>query len=227
MVTVPKPNIHYVPATALAGAKIEDLVATPPNDAVPPLPGNALSLRLRELTVLDNFDGIFEGIFGGSNELKLVSLVNDGTGDDPFKFEVGTFPGIKPKAPLPLGDKGLVLYYAEPEDFPKYLDWRLLVVEDDSDVRNAGAMIKKVQGSTAYKDILTAAVGLANPTIAAVAEISNKVIGLIADLMEQNSDDVITLFAATYTRAFDRLGVGPHTFHHDGRTRGRYEILAQ
>ncbi|MFH0911052.1 MAG: hypothetical protein V1918_06075, partial [Planctomycetota bacterium] len=40
------------------------------------------------------FDGILEDLFGGSNEIKLVSMVFDGAAKDPFKFEVGSFPGI-------------------------------------------------------------------------------------------------------------------------------------
>ena len=84
-----------------------------------------------------------------------------------------------------------------------------------------------MQKSAAYKDILSKAAALVNPTVGAVIEVTNLVIGLVASLMEQNSDDVVSLFAATYTRAFDGLGVGTHTFHQAGRSRAKYEILAQ
>ena len=114
-----KPSVHYVPSASLAAQPPDKIPTAPAKDFVPPVQGNAIALRLRELIVLDNFDGIFELVFGGSNEIKLVSLVNDGTGAEPFKFEVGAFPGVKPRQPLPLGDKGLLLYYAEPQEHPK------------------------------------------------------------------------------------------------------------
>lgn len=213
---------HYIPSIHRLGLKVDEISLDPPKKVLPK-PDRAIALRLRELRILDDFDGIF----GGSNEIKFVSVVNDGSAADPFKFEVGSFPGINPKQPLPLGDKGLLLYYAEPTDYPNYLDWRLLVVEDDSDVRNAGLVIKDMQKSEAYKGSLaTAAKIAASPTVGAVIEVTNLVVGLIAGLMEQNDDDVISLFAATYTRAFDNLGVGSHTFHQDERCRAKYEILA-
>jgi hypothetical protein len=46
-------------------------------------------------------------------------------------------------------------------------------------------------------------------------------------MMEQNKDDIVAYFAATYTRAFDDLGIGKHTFHQADRARVQYEILAK
>lgn len=216
-----KPASHNIPCKYRFTDSLTDLAVSPPKLDLG-RPDRAVALRLRELTILDSFDGIF----GGSNEIKLVSVVNDGTGAEPFKFEVGAFPGINPKQPLPLGDKGLLLYYAEPSEYPKYLDWRLLVVEDDSDVRNAGLIIKEMQKSDAFKGAVASVAKMANPTVGAVIEVTNFVIGLVAGLMEQNQDDVVSLFAATYTRAFDNLGIGTHTFHQEERCRAKYEILA-
>ena len=45
--------------------------------------------------------------------------------------------------------------------------------------------------------------------------------------MEHNKDDLISYFAATYTLAFDNLGIGKHSLYQRGRVRGQYEILAQ
>lgn len=218
---------HNIPCLTQLGLDSEKLSILPSKkaSAAAAAAGRPLALRLRELIVLDNFDGIFEGIFGGGNEIRLVSLVNDGTSKEPFKFEVGTFNGIKPKAPLPLGDKGLLLYYAEPENLPPFIDWRLLIVEDDSDVRDLGLMLKDLQKTQGYQDALGAVLNLVNPTVAAVVGLTNTVIGLVAHLMEQNRDDIISLFAATYTREFDNMGVGTHTFYHEGHSRATYEIL--
>lgn len=186
--------------------------------------GNAIDLRIREVVILDNFDGILEQIFGGSNEIKLVSLVFDGSSKEPLKFEVGTFPGIDKGKKLPLGNAGLTVYFSEPEQMPRFIDWRLLVIEDDSDVRNAGKIIQQVQKTGEYKEILETIVGLVNPTWGVVTKITSSVISLIASAMEQNQDDVISLYAASYNLVFDRLGQGVHTFYHENRSRVTYEI---
>ena len=190
------------------------------------IPGAAIELVLREVWILDNFDNILEQLFGGSNEIKLVSMVFDGASKDPFRFEVGSFPGIKKEKQLPLGDAGLALYFSESDALPRFLDWRLLIVEDDSDVRNAGKVIQQIQKTEEYKRIVDVALALADPTWDVVARIANTVISLVASVMEQNEDDIISLYAATYTLIFDHLGVGAHTFYHEGRTRVKYEIKA-
>lgn len=189
------------------------------------IPTKAIELRLRNVTILDLFEGLPGAIFGGSNEIKIISLVFDGNSKDPFKFEVGSFPGIKENQSLPFGDAGLAVYFSEPEKLPRFLDWRLLIIEDDSDVRNAGKIIQQIQATPEYKAIVDVVLTLVNPTWGAITQITSGVISLIAKAMEQNQDDVISLFAATYTLPFDRLGVGSHTFFQEKRSRVSYEIL--
>lgn len=218
---------HNMPSSGLFGGEITETLSKKEEKAVAAaLRGNAVELLLREVWILDNFDGILEQIFGGSNEIKLVSLVFDGASKDPFKFEVGSFPGIDTNKKLPIGDGGLALYFSEPDQLPRFIDWRLLVIEDDSDVRNAAKIIHQVQKTANYNGIVEEAVGLVNSTWAAVTKITSSVISLIATAMEQNQDDVISLYAATYTLVFDSLGVGVHDIYHEGHSRVKYEIRA-
>lgn len=189
------------------------------------IPTKAIELKLNNVAILDLFDGPFEAVFGGSNEVKIVSLVFDGSAKEPFKFEVGSFPNIKKNQSLPFGDAGLAVYFSEPDKLPRFLDWRLLIIEDDSDVRNAGKVIQQIQGTSEYKAIVDVIPTLVNPTWGAIIQITSGVISLIAKAMEQNQDDIISLFAATYTLPFDRLGVGKHTFFQEERSRVNYEIL--
>lgn len=218
------PISHNSPSAGLFQVPLPPTLGDPltkaETEAAAAIPTRCVELALTEVRILDNF----EGLFGGTNEIKLVSLVFDGNSAEPFHFQVSTFTGIKKDQPLPIGDRGIALYFSEPRNLPRFLDWRLLVIEDDSDVRNAGRVIKEIQATNEYKAIVNSVIGLVAPTWGVITQITSGVISLVARVMEQNKDDVISLFAATYTLAFDELGKGSHTLHQDGRSRIAYEI---
>ena len=157
-------STHNFPSMGLLGAQPASATNLQPVNEViasATVPFHSIMLRLRELYILDNFDGLL-GQLGQRMEIKLVSLVYDGTSISLFKFEVGAFPGIKANQPLPFTDSGLALYLSEPSQLPRFIDWRLLIVEDDSDIRNAGTTIQKVQQTSEYAEILKTATALVN-----------------------------------------------------------------
>lgn len=179
-----------------------------------------VNIRLLKCQILDNFDGLLQK----DNEINLVGVVMDGTATtEPVQFNIGSFVGIRKNDFLPIGDSGLSLYYGD--QTPKYLDLRLLIVEDDQDIRDVGAAIKHVQSQDVYKTLIDALTGVASPPLQLAMRVTSAIISLIGAALEQNKDDRISLFAATYTLAFDRLGVGgKHTFHQEGRSRVRYDV---
>ncbi len=193
-----------------------------------PIPkGHQLCWRLNELVLLDNFDGLFDN----SNEVRIVGITIDSNVKDPIQVSTPLpFPGVRKNNRLPLGDKGLMMYYASPDELPRYLGIQLVLIEDDSDLRDIGKVLSQARASEEYKTILTTATALAsaaNPVYGTLISAGDALAGMIGKLLEQNGDDLIAYFAATYTLAFDGLGVGKHTFHQDKRARAQYEILVK
>lgn len=190
-------------------------------------PAHQLFWRLNRVRILDNFDGLLDK----QNEVALVAITIDSNADDPIQFNLPTpFVGIRKDDNLPLGDAGLGMYFSKPERFPNYLGLNLLIIEDDKAIRDIGASITRVRNSPEYKAIRTATQSLAtavNPVYGTLVTIGDALVGLTAKMMEQNKDDIVAYFAATYTRAFDDLGIGKHTFHQADRARVQYEILAK
>jgi len=202
--------------------------ALAPEDAVRAKPpAHQLFWRLNRVRILDSMDGVFDK----KNEVALVAITIDSNSDDPIQFSRPTpFVGIRKNSLLPIGDSGLGMYFSTPARFPNYLGLNLLIVEDDKAIRDLGASITRVRKSPEYKAIRTASQSLAtaaNPAYGALITIGDALVGLTAKMMEQNKDDLMAYFAATYTRAFDDLGIGKHTFHQAGRARVQYEILAK
>jgi hypothetical protein len=187
-----------------------------------------ITLKLREVTIFDHFDGfLFDGFLNPSMEIRLVSVVIDSNQDEPIKFSSpNAYQGIKPLKPLPINSSGLALYFSNPNALPKFLDFRLLVIEDDQDVRNAGEAIAQLRASAEYATILNAAkLAAAATSYAALLPIGDALLGLLGAYMRQDKDDLISYFHATHTLAFDNLGKGTHVFHQDKRSRVKYEIL--
>ncbi len=193
---------------------------------VPKPEGKRVLVRINKVQILGNFD------FLSRSEVRLAAFVVDSNPTDPVQFFHNNlpFPKVKKDEYLSIGDKGVAIYYSAPEEYPEYLYVWVVVVEDDQDVRDVGDAIAAVRKSDGYKNILAAAkvlAGAANPTAAALFKIGDELAGLLGSALEQNKDDVVALHAATYTRAFDNLGIGKHSFHKDGGARGVYEILVQ
>lgn len=220
---VQPPDRHNFPSAAsvLVAPAPADM-ATREADAATSLGSRPVNVRLLSCQILDNFDGFLQK----NNEINLVGVVMDGSATtEPVQFGVGSFVGIGKNDMLPIGDSGVSLYFGD--HTPRYLDLRLLIVEDDQDIRDVGGAIKHVQSQDAYQKLLDALTGIASPPLQLAVRVTSAIISLVGAALEQNKDDKISLFAATYTLAFDRLGVGRHTFHQDGRSRVRYEIRSR
>lgn len=221
-------KLSITPTQRYAHPSVEVSNALAPEDAVRAKPpSRQLFWRLNRVRILDSMDGVFDK----KNEVALVAITIDSNADEPIQFsQPAPFVGIRKGDLLPIGDAGLGMYYSRPERFPKYLGLNLLIVEDDKAVRDIGASITRARNSPEYKAILTASQTLAtsaNPAYGALITIGDALVGLTAKMMEKNKDDLLAYFAATYTRAFDDLGIGKHTFLQPDRARVQYEILAK
>lgn len=125
-----------------------------------------------------------------------------------------TIEGIRDNQTLTFGDTGYVLHQSD--QIPNDFNWCFLAMEDDSDIRNFGATIEEVVGSTGF-DTFASSVGTIvstavtvgssfNPAFAAGTAIVKFIAEVTAKCLKKNGDDMIGI---TYM-SLDRWEHYPH-----------------
>src|SRR5262245_29907150 len=144
-----------------------------PGDPVPPVPRapqsalppgtRVVSLSLAGVRVLDAQDV-------GPGEVQLVSMVVDGLSKDPVSVRLETWDRVEDGSDLRILEPGISLYRHEGAP-PPFLDWRLLVVESDSGVRDTGRLIAALADNADWRALSAAlreVLAPGNPVLAAV-----------------------------------------------------------
>jgi hypothetical protein len=150
---------------------------------------------LNAVKVLDNHD-LFKG------EVRLISVASTDlvpkSEDSVLKVEMPLFKGVKNGSFLPLGTTGKLVYTSAHR--PKFLNWSLWVIEDDSDVRDTGKLIADALGSEEFKSIETSlkAVLKSNPVALAAEAIVRQAAKLLANVAMKNKDDQIGVIDTTF-----------------------------
>lgn len=113
-------------------------------------------------------------------------------------METPIFKGVKSGSFLPLGTAGKLLYTSAQR--PKFLNWSLWVIEDDSDVRDTGKLIADALASDEFKSIETSlkAVLVSNPSALAAQAIVTQAAKLLAGVAMKNKDDQIGVIDTTF-----------------------------
>lgn len=150
---------------------------------------------LNAVKVLDNHD-LFKG------EVRLISVATTdlvSEDDEPLlKVETPLFKGVRSEDFLPLGTAGKLLYTSPKR--PKFLNWSLWVIEDDSDIRDTAKVIDTALASDEFKSLETAlkAVLVTNPMALATQAIVTAVAKLLAKVAIKNKDDQIGVIDTTF-----------------------------
>jgi hypothetical protein len=162
-----------------------------------------IRMSLKEVYVKDTRDL-------GKGDIYLVTLVTDNLSAEPFTITIKTFEDIHDDERLPIGPGGLAIYRNEPGKIPRFLDYRILVVESDQEIRQAVDVLEQVKEDEQYKsfrDSLSAMVGVSHPATALITVAADFVMGLIARVLRMNRDDQIIYIAGSFDDKFDDLGV--------------------
>ncbi|MBI4133574.1 hypothetical protein HY478_03095 [Candidatus Uhrbacteria bacterium] len=100
------------------------------------------------------------------------------------------------------GDTGRILYRSQA--IPQYLDWIMLVIENDDDVRNLGGNIDKVlpdsRADSLAANIMTLAAVAATPQTAAAIAVAKALIRGITFLLKNNENDQLGLVEQSFVR---------------------------
>jgi hypothetical protein len=160
-------------------------------------------MSLKEVFVIDNRDP-------GKGDIYLVTLVTDSIGPEPMALTLKTFDDIHDNEALQLGPGGLAIYRNPMGQIPRYLDYRIMVIESDQELRDAGEVIQQIREDSTFKsfrDNLLAITGAGQPLIALATAAADFSMGLIARILKMNQDDQLIYIAGSFDDVFDDLGV--------------------
>lgn len=176
--------------------------------------GQLTSLRLPATTtqVLMSLRRVFikrKSDLFGPGEVQLISIITDGVSAEPIQLHSEVYEGVKRKTELPIGPGGLALYRTTDGKVPDFLDYRILVMELDGDVRHAGEILDAVRQDDQFKQFRTAllaAATVAAPPAALITAATDFTLNMLARLLKANKDDQLLLVQGSFSNTFDDLG---------------------
>ena len=145
----------------------------------------------------------------GKAEIQVVSVVTDGVSAEPIQLCSEVYEGIGRKTELPLGPGGVALYRTSNGKVPQFLDYRILLMELDEDVRQTGAVLDAVRQDDQFKQFrsaLLAATAVAAPPAALITAATDFTLNLLARLLKADKDDQLLLIRGSFSNTFDDLG---------------------
>ena len=182
-----------------------------------------VEMRLKEVYIINNRDP-------GKGDIYLVTVATDSLAPEPFTLEIKSFEDIPDKSALQLGPGGLTIYRNPQGNVPRFLDYRILVMESDHDIRKAGEVLDEIRNTdqfTTVRDNLIAMAATGQPTVTLVTAASDLVLGLIAQILKMDRDDQIIYIVGSFNDKIDDLGT-PYGLiaHKNNYARVAYQVLA-
>jgi hypothetical protein len=199
MATLLTPDVVFAPSSALRQASTLGQLT----DLRLPASTTEVLLSLRRVFIKRKSDLL------GPGEVQLLSVVADGVSTEPIQMSSQIFEGVRRKTELPLGPSGLALYRTTAGQVPEFLDYRILVLELDEDVRQAGAVLDAVRQDAQYlqfRDALLAAAAVAAPPAALITAATDFAFNTLTRLLQADRDDQLLLVQGSFSNTFDDLG---------------------
>lgn len=170
-----------------------------------------ISLYLKSITLNESFDFNLLGSSRAMNELYVVAIAWDLSGNPPQVFPPDLLAdNAKLTYQLKKGEKinfignGLQLKAKGKVEGGLYL--RLIVMESDSEARQLGEQMAKVretvQKSDLTKTLAALTAGATAGTVAAVGAAATALSAGVAEVLKQNEDDLVAVFDGTYGPEF-------------------------
>lgn len=198
------PDIEFEPSHALQQAAAFGSFALLPTNT------QQVLMSLRRVFIHRTSD------FLSKAEVQVLTVVSDGVSAEPIQLSSEVYEGIGRNTELPLGPGGIALYRTSDGKIPAFLDYRILVMELDEDVRKAGELLDAVRQDEQFKQFRTsllAAAAVAAPPAALITAATDFTLNLLARLLKANRDDQLLLVSGSFSNTFDDLGTkyGPIT----------------
>lgn len=169
-----------------------------------PVSKSPVALYLKSLRLLQDFDFALFG--NATDELYVAAVAWDLSGQPPIVFPSSQADALKgvysvePSQEVRFIGDGLLVWPQRPIVGGLYV--RLLILENDDDVRNIGQRLAQLRATVAQHELAGALAALAaGPTgvmINAVVQAAASLAGVIGAVMQQDGDDLVALFDGTY-----------------------------
>lgn len=147
----------------------------------------------------------------GKAEVMLVAVMGDDSGEPPKVTKFQAFEAVEKNSELPLGPEGLTIYRNPKQgQVPRFLDFRIGLIETDEDVRALGDLIGEIEKNEDWKklrDGILALTAIAAPTAALVAAGVDLAMNIAGRVLRANQDDQLLQVAGSYNDKLDDLGV--------------------
>ncbi|GGF04806.1 hypothetical protein GCM10011383_14930 [Hymenobacter cavernae] len=148
----------------------------------------------------------------GKGEIQVISIVTDGVSAEPIQLQAEVYKKVKKRSFLPIGPAGITLYRTETDGkVPGFLDYRILIMEVDEDIRKVGEMLDEVRQDKqfeSFKQSLLAVTTFTAPQIALIGAAADLTLNLVAKIFKGKKDRQLYLLQGSFDNAFDDLGVG-------------------
>jgi hypothetical protein len=145
----------------------------------------------------------------GKGEIYLFTVTTDSIAPEPFKLELKTFRDVENNTELTFGPGGLTIYRNPQGNVPRFLDYRIFVMESDQGIRDAGKFIGDVQGNSDFisaRDSIVSAVTGNALTGNIIISATDVIVSLISKILKINKDDQLILIAGSFNDKIDDLG---------------------
>lgn len=164
-----------------------------------------VEMRLDRVVIYDKRDI-------GRGDVAILAVTADDLAEEPFTLKAQTFENVRNSQELALGGTGLTIYRNEPRGkLPRFLEFRILLVELDQEIRDLGKWLDEVRKSDEYgkaRDALIAVLSLTTAGAGALAAGVDLLVQLVAARMKANRDDQLIFIAGSYNQAIDGLKAG-------------------
>jgi hypothetical protein len=162
------------------------------------------ALYLRSLRLLEDFDFALFG--NATDELYVVAVAWDLSGAPPIVFPPAHAAALKgthtasPGEVVQFVGDGLQLWPLQSIVGGLYV--RIVIMENDDDVRSIGQRMAQLRGAVSQHQLTTSLAALAaGPTaalITAVGQAAVSLVGVIGDILAGDGDDLVAVFEGTY-----------------------------
>jgi hypothetical protein len=131
---------------------------------------------------------------------KLLELVMNGT-DELTQSNYLEKNGVRGNESIYFGDAGFLVYQSG--QIPERLDFRLWVIESDSDVRKVALTAGEVAGSNAFKGLVGAvgaALAITNPLLTSAIALGGLAAKILHDRISNDPDDLVGFWQTSLNR---------------------------
>lgn len=113
-----------------------------------------------------------------------------------------TVENVSSNQKLTFGDTGYVVYQSE--HIPEHFDWLLLVLEDDTDVRDSAKIVEAIVKHPEFGELSNNLLGVLNkvpnPAFVVASEIGKFAVNLLTEKGKKNKDDQVGLLYLSLNR---------------------------